>query len=528
MKRIAIYLLFICAIHNSLCAQQITAVQQIKQSLDEFMTAISGINDPECKENIKSVVREFTTSNYFQFNNADVDALSFFETYCSRYLQGDIISHRVRDVDVKEKGRMCWEISCKLTRESSVNTQTYIRDTHMNLIIRFEGGSENIKILSISFSPEIEYIRPTWNKEYVFQIADYKGLRQGYQGGEWSIVIDSKARDVKKIDGKINQLGDYYRVPFKVKTSADFKIDTTSINTGCIRGYIPQNTTKSSKSYMMEFAQIGNNKVLKETITQEKKPSFFDFDCYDAAMHQVDVIYSLKYNIGLGYTITIPDTRVSVGIVAASNFNSFRGIFSNNNNNKSNYTTSYNVENNIEINVGNDVNVDVGVNVNNNTDSEVTNGYKKGVTEYLAKNSRYSSLMDPHNEATHFQSRSFFIAQVGMYMCQWIRFDLGIGAARCQTIHYMNDAYDVTKYSYEPLYENLPPIEDIYAYRRSGGGQYYRDKTLWGVAIRPAINCQIPLSYSIYLTLGVGYLYTPTLSKSSSLDFNIGLGWNIF
>ena len=523
MKRIAIYLLFICTIHNSLCAQQITVVQQIKQSLDEFMTAISGINDPECKENIKSVVREFTTSNYFQFNSADVDALSFFETYCSKYLQGNIISHRVREVNVKETGKMCWEISCKLIRESSVNTNTYIRDTYMNLIVRFEGGSENIKILSISFSPEIEYILPTWNKEYVFQIADYKGLRQGYQGGEWSLMIDSRARNVERIDGKISQLGDYYRVPFNVKASAGFKIDTTDINTGYIRGYIPQNTTKSSKSYVMEFAQIGNNKVLKETITQEKKPSFFDFDCYDAAMHQVDIIYSLKYNIGLGYTITIPDTRLSAGIVAASNFNSFRGIF-----NKSNTNKSYNIENNnkIEINIGNDGNVDV--NVDNNTDSEVTNGYKKWVIEYLAKNSQYSSIMDPYNEATHFQSRSFFVAQIGMYMCQWIRFDLGIGAARCQTIHYMSDAYDVTKYSYEPLYENMSPIEDIYAYRRSGNSQYYRDKTLWGVAIRPAINCQIPLSYSIYLTLGVGYLYTPTLSKSSSWDFNIGLGWNIF
>ena len=522
MKRLIISILLLFGGCYGSFAQETSVKQHIKESLSEFMAAISGVNDSESKENVNSIVKEFTTSNYFQFNSEDVDAVSFFNKYCSEYLQGKIISHHVEGVELRLEDNMCWSISCILVRERADGVQSHIRDTNLQLLVRCSSIKEPIKILSMSFYPQITMKQETHDKEYVFKILESEGLRQDYRGRRWNLSVDSRVRDVHKLDGKIYKLGEYYRIPFKV--SANVKVDTTKIGEGIISGYLPQNNTRFDKRYNLKLSQVGSSQECMRTIYQEKKPSFFDFDSDDAAMHQVDVIYSLKYNVGLSYMITIPDSRFSVGAAIASNFNSFRGLAQGKSSEPIKIEANNNV--NVDINIGGgDASVSVGT--SDDYSSDITNGYRKSVVEYKAKDSQYSSIMDPDNLAEHFKSRSYFLAQGGVYLCQWVRFDLGLGAARCQDVHYMKEAYDVTKYSYEAIEDNLTQIDDVYVYKRAGCN-YFRDKTKWSFAIRPAINAQIPLSYSAYLTLGVGYLYTPTLFKSSSVDFSIGFGWNLY
>ena len=204
---------------------------------------------------------------------------------------------------------------------------------------------------------------------------------------------------------------------------------------------------------------------------------------------------------------TFDNSRLSLGALIAMNFDNFRGMESIGGLANSSYSS-------VVISIG-------------GTGDGVTNGYKVTTETVNPEKTNYSELMDPYNEAKHYTSRSLYLAQGGFNISQWMRFDLGLGAARAKNLYFMENAYALDIYKYEKTYSTLPDIDDVYVYRNRYKDYYYEDPAKWGFAIRPALNFQIPLgSYNdSYLSLGLGYTFVTGIKDASSLDFSIGIRW---
>lgn len=493
-------------------AQDITHKSTIKQSLDEFIGGIGMLNDPQEEIRPEDIASTFMNGTYFRFNNNDIRPIDFLNSYSKRVLGDYIINHELVFVDQKiAQKNDTWQVNATLKRASGTNEDFRVKDTDITFKIRYNGIGNSVTILEIAFSPSLFIIRPEWKDEYVF---DVKGPgSRNWRGGTWSMTVDSKMRKVKYYGDDAAVFGNYTAVDYKHNAPPVLNAkQSLEIVSGTVRG----NTTRRDKKFPITVTQQkldGTTANKTVYLMQYGKPSVFDFDDTSAAMHQVEGMYSLKYDVGLSYMLTIPGSRVSVGVAVASNFDCFKGLF----NKEKRSSNNIQIENNVDINIGNGA---------NSSESEITNGYKKWAETVGGD---YSPLLDPNNEAEHFTSRSFFLAQGGIYIFQWLRFDVGFGAARAQNVHYMKDMYNVTKYSYEPTDSSLPPIADVYQYERTGQDNYFRDKTKWSFAIRPAINGQIPLGggyYENFITIGVGYLYAPNISGGCSLDFTLGYGWN--
>ena len=505
--------IYIVAVLASFFAQaqgNLAPKQTIKQSLDEFIASISIINDPYEEVSPELIASSFMNGTYFRFNANDVKPAVFLQNYCHEQLGRNIITHDLKftDQQITEQNDT-WEVKAILKRASGGNEDFRVADTPISFRVRYNGDGNYVTILEINFNPALNIIRPQWKDEYVFDVTSPRRLR--WNETKWSIAVDSKMRKAKYYGRDMAETEPYYPVPYTVEP--DFKQVEHSDNQ--ITVPIRSNTTRKEKEHLITITQKkldGSTANEQVYVRQEAKPTVFVFDEYSAPMHQIDVIYSLKYNLGLSYMLTIPSSRIAVGAAVASNFNSFRGLFKKNNKQTQNTDISINTN----INIGNNI----------SSESEITNGYKKKVE--TIEQGDYSPLYDPYDDAEHYTSRSYFLAQGGVYILQWLRFDVGLGAARARDIHYMKDRFDITKYSYEPIDSDLPPIKDVYQYQRTGMDHYYRDKVKWSFAVRPAINGQIPLGgwNENFITVGVGYLFAPNLDKGNSVDFTLGYGIN--
>lgn len=491
-------------------AQEITHKTTIKQSLEEFIAVIGTLNDPHDGSRPTDIASAFMNGTYFRFNNSDIKPIDFLTNYSRNYLGQYIVNHELVFVENQiRQSNDTWIVNATLKRSSGTNEDFRIKDTDITFRVRNNGVGRNVTILEIGFSPSLNILRPEWKDEYVFDVHSPGSHR--WTGGEWVMKVESKMRKVKYYGDEAAAFGEYTAVPYE-PTSSELNVRTSHDGVTC---RVRVNDTRQEKKFSIDVTQKkldGTTASKKVYLTQYGKPSAFDFDDSSAPMHQIEGMYSLKYDVGLNYMLTIPNSRVSVGVAVASNFDSFKGLFHKSDNLK----TSIHIENDIEINLGNG---------GSSAESDITNGYKK-TTETIGGD--YSSLLDPNNEAEHFTSRSFFLLQGGFYIFQWLRFDVGFGAARARNVHYMKDSYNVTKYSYEPTESSLPAIADVYQYERTGEDKYFRDKTKWSFAIRPAINGQIPLGgwNENCITIGVGYLYAPNLEGGNSFDFTLGYGWN--
>jgi hypothetical protein len=83
------------------------------------------------------------------------------------------------------------------------------------------------------------------------------------------------------------------------------------------------------------------------------------------------------------------------------------------------------------------------------------------------------------------------------------------------------------KYTYTPINEDSPQIDDIISSSWYASDYYFKGKYKWDFAIRTGINGGIPLNQydDLYLNIGVGYVIVPNDKSCNSLDFKLGLGW---
>ncbi len=515
MNRLIVFIiLFICCLSaNSQNEYEIR--KGIQSSLENFMSRITFLNDDEEPIQASTIASDFGGGNYFRVNGSETNLENFLKTYSRSVLRQMYVNHSLKFTTKSisktstNSSDKRWTVKAKLTRENATNEDFFIKDEDITFVVRWNGIDKEVSILEMSFSTPLQIVHPVTNREYIFEIdRRNSALSLPYTGGDWKLSIRSWFRDVKSypgIEGKTT-LGDYYLSPYTFNSPDNLKV-TVNDNPQFLSGNLRGNYTKLPKSYKIRLTQTKTGKTLDQTITVNTKPRG-SFD-YDFEGSQIELFYSLKYNFGLSYMYSFEDSRFSLGLLAAMNFDKFRGMkdldFA-----KSAYSLS-----------------SVVVNITGETGDGTVNGYKVTTETINPEKTNYSELLDPYNEAKHYTSRSLYLAQGGFNISQWARFDLGIGAARARDLYFMENAYALDIYKYEKTSSTLPDIDDVYVYRNKYKDYYYKDPAKWGFAVRPALNFNIPLDSSddSFLSLGVGYTFVTGIKNANSFDFSIGIRW---
>ncbi len=516
MNRLFIFIfvfVFICCSH-AYSQNEYEIRKGIQGSLENFMSRITFLNDDEEPIQASTIASDFGGGNYFRVNGSETNLESFLKTYSRSVLRQMYVNHSLffttKSISKTSSNSSDkrWTVKAKLTRENATNEDYLIKDEDITFVVRWNGIDKEVSILEMSFSTPLQIVRPVTKREYIFEIdKNSSALSLPYTGGDWKLSIRSWFRDVKSypgIEGKTT-LGDYYLSPYTFNSPYNLKV-TVNENPQFLSGNLRGNYTKFPQSYNIRLTQTKTGKTIDQTITVKTKPRSGPFD-YDFEGSQIDVFYSLKYNFGLSYMYSFGDSRFTLGLLAAMNFDKFRGM-----KNLDLATSSYS---------------SVVIDVTGETGDGTTNGYKVTTETINPEKTNYSEQLDPYNEAKHYTSRSLYLVQGGFNVTQWARFDLGFGAARARDLFFMKNAYALDIYKYEKTSSTLPDIDNVYVYRNKYKDYYFKDPAKWGFAIRPALDFNIPLdSYSdTFLSMGVGYTFVMGVKDANSLDFSVGIRW---
>lgn len=508
MKKIAVLLLIFVIPLFVYPQNEFEIKNRIIEELEHFFSNLSMINDDEAPIQPATIASYYGGGHYFNANGTETTFVKFLTDYRST-LGNTIVNHSLNlSVDKISKtsniaSDQRWTVVATLSRSSATNDEFYIKDEDITMIVRWN-GFDKISILDIAFSTPLKIIYPQVRREYKLEIDKLNSkLLVPNEGGEWKITVISSYKDIKYYPGLPDKdvVGHDYPAMFTYNASRDMDVKVKE-NSNTVSGVLKGNYSKEDRHYVITLNQKGNTESLLVAINQKgRKGNFFEFYSH-WEYFQLDVLYSLKYNLGLSGLYTFDDSRFSLGAVIAVNFDSFRAM-------KEPFPVSE--SSSISITGGNT--------------SDVTNGYKKNIHTDMPSSTSYSEMMDPYNEARHYTKRMLYMLQGGIAVNQWLSFNLGLGVASAQGLHFMKTAYARSVYSYEKQDASLPDIPDVVVYTSKYKDYYYKDSTKWGFAIRPALNFHIPFNEDLDLALGAGYTFVTHLKDANSFDFSVGLRW---
>ncbi len=247
---------------------------------------------------------------------------------------------------------------------------------------------------------------------------------------------------------------------------------------------------------------VGNPYVQhKNLIIQQSKrtPKFFDFDLsLWSSVPDVRFQYSPKYDVGISFMVTPEEWRVGFGFMMMANGAFWRNFDREKASGREYKKTTY---------------------TSNGQTITRENHYYSDVSEY-------SEIIDPYNEVKNYIRRSGFMAQVGVFLNNWVRFDVGAGLVMGQCVHYMKDAYNYTTTTYTPSGTSTPERVE-YEYEKAGVSYSYREPENLYFAARAGIDFFIPICKNGSILLGSGYIFVPNNKSHNAFDFSIGYSWHL-
>lgn len=222
-------------------------------------------------------------------------------------------------------------------------------------------------------------------------------------------------------------------------------------------------------------------------VLRKDYPWAWVWDKYECPKGNVSYHFSPQNQLGLSYD-HIFENHLSIGGMVSTSFGVYRGW-------------NFGVES-VQIS-----SVDVNIN----------NGIATYVESIYGAQQDYSSFVDPHDEAKHYDANALFLVQGGYLPCHLVMLNLGLGAAYHRDKYYMEDTYIIKHY----------PDKGETVYTPTGNDHWYKQNTKWSPAIRLGAKFFIPIDkyQENCITIGGGYTYLPTTHKYSTWDASIGLSW---
>lgn len=236
----------------------------------------------------------------------------------------------------------------------------------------------------------------------------------------------------------------------------------------------------------------------------DKEPKWFwDYD--DDMLGVVSYHFSPKYQIGLSFMYVPEDWHFAFGAIFGFSAGYFRGWEM--------PTLITTQSQSVDITIGTE-------------NGSTTSGYREEVSTIDGSNESYSSLIDPYDEAKHYDANALLLANFGYRPCNGIMIETGIGAGYHRDLYYMDNTYLLKKTIKTDLITGIV-TETPYEYESQSGSKWYKDTGKWSPAVRLGLKFFIPIERykERLITLGGGYTYLPSINKYSSWDVNIGFSW---
>lgn len=516
-----IYTFIFCSITSFAYAQTAEDMKyEIETGIRSFFSTISDLNDPDNAVTFERIVARYQKADDFTFNGTMTSMSKFLSDYQKNVLKNDNISHIIekkRNVDIKlvKKGTDLYSYTGVLHRiflDDEENVK--VKDVDVNIEVFYDKSKQDSRVLirSINFDPKLSKVNVAIKDEHTFKTNSEKTYVNSDASLATANILSTKntLRYFPGIDNTTSRY-DYVRVPFTVINHQGVR-KAVVLNDSTVSCEFYNNYSQQTRTYSVTLAQSGSNKQIVWTIVQSGRSIpespwekfvrvLTDYD-NDEEKHDINVFYSPKYDLGLSYMYTPEDSRFGFGLTLATTFNSYKELFGTQQANAFTFTS---------------------------LGDHFLNGYKVE-HEYLHPyNESYSELMDPYGEAEVKKLSSLMLANVGYYVNDWLRIDLGLGAACSKNIYHMNNAYGVDKFTFVKTNPSLPDVDPYYYYSVAVNDYDYKDKNKWGFAIRPSLNFRIPLvDDELYLPVGVGYTYVTNNSSISSIDFSIGISISLY
>lgn len=497
------FLLFVlCLLSTMVKAQHQHEIEQgIRNSIEEFMTYVTAINDDLEPMRPETIGQEFRGGNYFLFNKQEISLANWLSSYSRNNLKRKVYFHSltINSITKTSTNRSDRRYTVKGTLHRSTPNSNLIADEPLTMEVLWQGLDRPVGILSINFSATPRSVAPTTQKEYQFTYNGLSGLTIPWRGGSVTKDVTSQSRTVKDYQGTRKETTAWKAEPFTYTRpwGVAVKQDGNKITAS-----VPRNNRHHTRTYTLTLKQQESGKSQSIRLVQNGKPYWFRHEYMELGVYG-----GLKYNFGITGMYTFDHSIFSLGAIVAANTDAFRGIEW-----PDAAVTSF------------------GSKVTYNFESEETNGYKKVEEIINPQTHNYSELMDPNDEAKNYTQRMLFLLQMGFNATNWLRFDLGLGAAMERDLHFMETAYTLNKYSFEKTSPSLPDIPDVLYYTAKYKDYYYKDYAKWGFAVRPALNFSIPFDdyNDTALTIGLGYTYVAGMSKACSPDLTLGIRWKIY
>jgi len=475
--------------------------QGIKNSIEEFMTYVTAINDDLDNIRPETIGQEFRGGNYFFFNKKDMTLANWLSDYSRNVLKRKIYFHSltINSISKTSTNRTDRRYTVKGTLHRSTPNGNAIADEPLAMEVLWQGLDRPVGILSINFSATPRTVAPTTQKEYQFSFTNSSWTTISWRGGSVIMNVTSQSRTVKDYQGTRKEATAWKAEPF---TYARPWGVTVKQDGNKITAYVPRNNRHRTRNYSLTLKQQESGRSQSIRLVQNGKPYWFQHEYMELGVYG-----GLKYNFGIMGMYTFDYSIFSLGAIVAANIDTFRGI-------EWPQATEASLSSKVTYNFENDE----------------TNGYKRMEVTINPQTRNYSELMDPNDEAKNYTQRMLFLLQMGFNTTNWLRFDLGLGAAMARDLHFMETAYALNKYSFLKTVPSLPDIPDVQFYTAKYKNYYYKDYAKWGFAVRPALNFSIPFDdyNETALTIGLGYTYVAGISKASSPDLTLGIRWKIY
>ena len=520
MKKILVtcFLLWGCL---SLTAQN--KVEQAKaviaKIMPEFIDNLNYINADSDEQMEPEDIQATYGGDYLNINKSKYNNLThWIQSYYKYQMGRRLLNHRIEvnktsiEKVNNDKADLRYKFNATLRRESADTSQDFmLRDEEVSFVV-IADKAVGITILEIGGNWNVNTIRPHYEWEYTLSVSDEDVYFSEY-GGEETIKIESHAQQLKKYGGlKTLKVGEPKKVEFKVKSDSYLKPVTSGNN---IAVSTRRNYGEMTRQYTLNVTQVPlDNKVYAHTVVTngpqtriisirqgaKSRAGFFDFDGMDAPSMDVKFHYGLNTTFGLSASWLLEDYRFTLGLYAAMCENRLS-----------------------QVDLG-------GLKISSSLELEATyeeDGYQVHYKSVNPDERGYSSLVDPDGEAKHKKVYSYIMAMPGIYVNNWLHFDLGVGVARTQNTYEMAKVYRLATYEYTPLSDGLPTKETQYVPERTENSFLYRDYEKYRFAFRPGINFLIPLDKhdGKYLTLGGGYTFVVGDRDAHNIDFSIGYGF---
>lgn len=268
-----------------------------------------------------------------------------------------------------------------------------------------------------------------------------------------------------------------------------------------------KHTIKCKRNYYYDYSTTLSTLPGSQTLNIEMNSEGRGlFELKDDVLGILSYHYSPKYQIGLSFMYRLEDSHFSFGGIIASSTGLYRG---------------WNLNNSSNVSVSQSTSIDL------TTGSSGTSGTIKSSTETLrGEDEDYSNIVDPYNEAKHYDSNALILASAGYNPFNLIMLEAGIGAAYHRDKYYMDNTYNIITTTETDVVTN-EVINTSESYKETGNSHWYKQNTKWSTAFRIGAKLFIPLDHfdKYSITIGMGYTYLPSLNKFSSWDANVGFGW---